>query len=204
MNFATYNDFRVTVQQLIDGDDGTTSDISPATVDLIVGLGEVRVYRELRATTMEAPLSLTVTSNAATLPTDCIALSIVWFDPEKPLEVVSESDLRSRSRFMGGGDVRKCAQAGQAVIFSPTATDGSVLAGRYYQRPVDIKTALNSTFTRYPELFVYAALCESAPFLGEEPRMGMWESIYGRLMGSAMAQENHRVYSGSQLRQVCR
>jgi len=203
VNFATYQDFRVAVQTLIDGDD-VLSDIAPDTLDIIIGLGETRVYRDLRASTMETALALTVTANAAPLPADCIALNIVWFDPEKPLEIVSESDLRSRMTGLNGGTVRKCAQAGETVIFSPQATDGDVLAGRYYARPVGLETALNSTFVRYPELFLYASLCESAPFLGEQARLPVWEATYGRLMGSAMSQESHRVFSGSQLRQVSR
>ena len=203
MNFATYQDFRVALQTLIDGDD-LLSEIAPETLDLIIGLGEVRVYRDLRASTMETALAQVVTANAAPLPANCLALGIVWFDPTKLLEIVSESDLRSRMTALSGGTPRKCAQAGETVIFSPTAANAATLAGRYYARPVDLKTALNTTFARYPELFLYASLCESAPFLGEQERLPVWETTLARLMGSAMSQENNRVFSGSQLRQVAR
>lgn len=203
MIFATYQDFRVSVQTLIDGDD-LLSDIAPETLDLIIGMGEVRVYRDLRASTMETALAQVVTANAAPLPANCLALGIVWFDPTKPLEIVSESDLRSRMPAIGGGTPRKCAQAGESIIFSPAAANSATLAGRYYARPADLKTALNSTLARYPELFLYASLCESAPFLGEQERLGIWENTYAKLMSSAMSQENNRVFSGSQLRQVLR
>lgn len=203
MQFATYQDFAVQVLRLIDGDD-VASDLSPDTLDALIALGETRVYRDLRASTMEAPLSIAVTSNTATLPTDCIALSTVWFAGEKPLNVAPEQELRDKLRWTNGGTPRLVAMAGEEVIFYPPATDASLLTGRYYARPDDLKTALNPTFARYPEVFIYAALCESAPLLGEEPRLAMWTSLYVRYMETANTQEIHRAYSGSRLRQVAR
>lgn len=203
MQFSTYQDFAVQVQRLIDGDD-VLSDLSPDTIDAFIALGEIRVYRDLRASTMEEPLSIVVTSNAATLPSDCIALSTVWFDGEKPLNMAAEQELRDKLRWTNGGIPRQVAMAGEEVIFYPPATDATTLLGRYYARPVDLKTALNPTFVRYPEVFLYASLIESAPFLGEEPRMQMWGAIYQRFLDTANTQEIHRVYNGSRLRQVSR
>lgn len=204
--FATYSDFRGAVQLMIDGDE-VAADIQPQTIDLMISLGEGMVYTgaeaeqlgPLRASTMESALALTVASNAVTLPTDCLELSAVWFDATKPLEVVPEEEVR-RALAYGGGTVRKCAVAGNSLIFAPTATNGATLAGRYYAKPASLSTALNTTFNRYPELFLYAALYAAAPFLGFDRRVPVWQAYYRNLLAQANAQERMRAYSGSRLR----
>jgi hypothetical protein len=211
MQFANYSDFRTWVLKMIDGDDANTGAIAQDTLDLLIAMGESRVYHGtdrqagLRASSMQAALTGVVASNAVALPTDCLALEIVWFDPEKPLEAVSESDLRDRSRWNHGGDVRQYAQSGDTLIFAPEASDGANIGGRYYKRPADILTGgLHATFNRYPEVFLFGALSESAPFLGEDSRLTMWRGLLDGWLNSSNAIERNRAYSGSRLIQKAR
>lgn len=205
MAFANYTAFRTAVLKLIDGDNVNSRSIDQDTLDLLIQLGEARVYRELRCSAMEAPLSVTVAGGEAAIPDDLIELKIAWFDPVKPLEIVSEQDLRTRMRTWQGSPVRQVAQAGESLIFLPAATDGQVLEGRYYQRPVDLKTGpLPAAFTRYGEVYLYAALAESAPFVGDDDRIPMWNATYQAWLDSAHAQEARRIYAGSRLRQKAR
>ena len=210
MAFATYNDFRTAVLLMVDGDE-VSSVIQPQTLDLMISLGEALVYTgeesglaPLRASSMEAafPPATTVTDNAVTLPDDLLELSAVWFDPARPLEVVTEEEVR-RSQ-PGGGRVHKCAQAGDDLIFAPAAEDGATLEGRYYAKPAPLINGLHPTFNRYPELFLYAALYVSAPFLGIQSRLPVWQGFYARLLAQANHQERMRVYGGSRLRMKSR
>src|SRR5258708_1003758 len=74
MLFSNYADFRNKVQVMLDGDDISTSDLSVDTLDLVIGAGEQRIYRDVRSSTQDVALSLTITSNVATLPTDFLEL----------------------------------------------------------------------------------------------------------------------------------
>ena len=56
MNFSSYADFRTKTQQGIDGDDISQSDLSVQVLDLIIGAGEQRVYRDLRSSTQDTAL----------------------------------------------------------------------------------------------------------------------------------------------------
>lgn len=209
MQFANYPEFRIAVLKMIDGDDVGTS-FSLQTLDLLIALGETRVYQGipgktgLRASSMQAALTGSTASNAVPLPTDCLALEIVWFDPDKPLEAVSEGEIRQKAQWNHGGDVRQYAQAGDTLIFAPDAADAQAIGGRYYKRPADIKTGLHATFNRYPELFMFAALAESAPFLGEDARIPMWEAMFVRWLEGANRTERNRAYEGSRLTQKVR
>jgi hypothetical protein len=215
MAYANYNEFRGAVLLMVDGDE-VQSVIQPQTIDLMISLGEALVHYgtevgpeglplgPLRASSMESALAETVTDNAASIPPDCLELSITWLDDGTPLDVVSETDLRKRLPYIGGGTTRKLAQAGDTVIFSPAASDGSILGGRYYAKPPALKDELHATFHRYPEIYMYAALYSSAPFLGFDRRIAVWQSYYTRLLAQANSQERQRVYSASRLRQVAR
>lgn len=216
MAFTSYDEFRAATLLMIDGDD-VHSDIQPATVDLMISLGEAlvhygqqsaptdgRILGPLRASSMEEALTGTVASNSVAIPADCMELSIAWLDNGTPLEVCAENDLRTRLPWIGGGNPRKVAQAGDTLIFSPTAANGAVLGGRYYAKPPALKEELHPTFQRYPELYMYAALYSSAPFLGFDRRIPVWQSYYATLLDQANAQERMRVKSGGRLRQVAR
>lgn len=215
MQFNNYPEFRTAVLRMIDGDDVGTATFSIETLDLLIALGEAAVYsgsydargklhEGLRASSMQSPLTGNTASNSVALPTDCLALEIVWFDPTKPLEMVTENELRDKSRWNNGGDVRQAAQSGDTLIFGPAASDGQAIGGRYYQRPADIKTGLHATFNRYPEVYLFGALAESAPFLGEDRRLPMWKALFLEKLTTANKIERTRALEGSRLTQKVR
>lgn len=216
MAWATYHEFRVAVQLMIDGDDVSPSVMSPGTLDLMISLGEALVYNgneagidPLRASSMlvefadVAANGNVVADNAVDIPTDCLEIQSLRFEDDKPLEIVSEAELRPWLES-GGGDVRMAAQAGDTLIFAPPASDGDELLGRYYAKPGPLKDALHATFNRYPELFLYAALYSSAPFLGYDKRIPVWQNYYRSLLEQAHRSERMRAYSGSTLRMRAR
>lgn len=198
MNFANYTAFRVAVQQLIEGDDlGAT--FSVATLDLMIGLAEVRVYRDLRSTAQLGSFSLAVASNSVTLPSDLQELSEVYFAGKSPLEIIALAHLRElEAAGTSTGTTSYAAQDGDALRFWPTAT--GTLIGSYYKRPTALSAGLSTTFTRYPECFIFASLVESSAFLGFDARIPMWEQKYQRSISDAMEEERMRVFGGSPLR----
>ena len=205
MIFASYATFRSSVRWAIDADGSqvAATGLPPARhddiLDLVIAAGESRVYRDLRASSMVQPLSLSVTSNAATLPADLLELKEVRFSGERPLEVLPLDRLRHAEIHASGGDSRFCAQDGDTLRFYPAAT-GTVL-GSYYARHQTLETGtwnLQTTFARYPQVFLYAALVESAAFLGGD--VGKWEGKYNQALADAQQDERVRVYGGGPLR----
>jgi hypothetical protein len=208
MQFADYNAFRVAVQKLIEGDD-TNGTFSVNTLDLIIGLGEERVYHGdaktpgLRASTMLADLSAAVSSNAASLPANLLELKEVRFSGKPSLDVIPLDRLRAMEAAGdgAGADTRYVAQDGDTLRFWPTAA-GTAL-GRYYAKPAALESvtwADATTFARYPQLFLYAALYEGAVFLGMTDKMPLWELKYRDLAEGANHSERMRVYGGGPLK----
>lgn len=200
MNFANYGAFRVAIQQLIEGDD-ITGTFSLGTIDLIVGLAENRVYRDLRASTMLSSMTLTPVSNVVTLPADLIELKEIYTttDTTKPFEIIPLERLR---KFLTNptGTTRYAAQDGDTLQFWPQQT--TTVTGKYYARPVDLKSitwANATTFVRYPEVFIFACLAEAMQFLGFDDRVTLFETRYMVALKDAIREEHLRVYGGSRM-----
>lgn len=218
MAYTTYNQFRTAVQLMLDGDE-VAAVIQPQTIDTLIGLGESMIYvgaapspsyREgldpLRASSMlvefaDVPGNV-VADNAMAIPSDCLELVIAYFDEDKPLEVLSESELRPK--LLCGGTPRYVAQAGETLIFAAPASDGDELLGRYYARPEPIAEGLHATFHRYPDLYLYAALAAAAPFLGQSRKLPVWQGTYAALLTQANNTERMRTFGGSRLRMRAR
>lgn len=154
----------------------------------------------LRCADMEAPLSATVTNNFAPLPDDCIELIRVQQTGEYPMDYVAEEGMLRQLKYTGSGSARLYTQQGRNLLFFPALSDTSTVQGRYYAKAPDISLGnLNAAFNRYPDVWLYAALAESAPFLGEDDRIQLWKSQYkGRLL-AANRLERNRAPSGSRL-----
>lgn len=203
MQFANYNAFRVAMQHLIEGDDYGSNTFSTTTLDTMIGLGEQRVYRDLRASTMVKSLAAAVSSNAATLPADLIELKEVYFSGKPPLDIIPLDRLRALEADgdSTGADTRYCAQDGDTLRFWPTASGTAI--GSYYAKPDALATGTwgdLKTFARYPELFVFAGMCEAMPHLGMENKVPLWETKYAKALELAQHDERMRVYGGGPLK----
>lgn len=119
---------------------------------------------------------------------------------EYPMDYVAEEGMLRQLKYGGSGSARQYTQQGRNLVFFPTLDDGATVGGRYYKQFDDISLGtLNAAFNRYPDLWLYAALAESAPFIGEDARLPLWKAQYrGRLM-AALGTERNRAHSGSRL-----
>jgi hypothetical protein len=202
MNFSNYADFRNKVQVQFDGDDISTSDLSVDVLDTIIGAGEQRIYRDLRSSTQDAPLSLTITSNVATLPADFLELRGAPYVAKWGVAIYAPWEALQNQIQLGANTAPNPVYytfEGDTMIFYPALATGIVVTGRYYKRFADISTGLNALFTRHSDVFLYASLAASAPFLGELTRLPIWEQTYTGLVQAANEQERRRVTRGSKL-----
>lgn len=200
MQFSNYAAFRTAVLQVIDGDDISQSSISANILDLIIGAGEQRLYRDVRTSTQDSALSLTTTSNAAQLPADCIELKNVYCPAFPSLTYAPLETIQTLiQRGVNGSNAARYTLQGDSILFYPAVADGTQVLGRYIKRFPDIRTALNAFFTRHPDLFMYASLAESAPYIGEQSRLTEWKERYLTLAQSINEEERRRATRGSKL-----
>lgn len=164
--------------------------------DLIV-LGEARCYRKLRIRAMETALVGTATDGVLAIPDDYVEL--------KHARVVDGVTLQRRSaEWMHAnadcsGDPRYIAREGDTFILGPS---GSVdIEGIYYARlPALSDDNLTNWLTiNAPDLLLFAALAEAAPFLANDARIPVWEGKYAAALEQVQAEDANEAYSGSPL-----
>ena len=202
MSITTYSGLLDELMRLIDGDDVSTSSIPVATLTQIIALAERRIYREIKSGLNEKAWGLTVTANAVTLPADFQSSSVVHFG-KRPLEPVSEEFLLEQNYPAQTGDARYFAQAGNTLMFSPTVANGTALQGRYYYSlPALDATTLpsNALFLANDDLFIYAALTESAPFFEQDKRIPLWNAKYTSIRDSINANHQRAAYSAGRIK----
>jgi len=199
---ATYPQLLIELTRLIDGDDVSATTIAVETLRQIINLGERRLYREVRSAQNEKAWGLTVTGNAVTLPVDFQAASIAHFG-RLPLEPVAEEVILDRGRFSQGGDCLYYAKAGNTLVFSPSVADGTALQGRYYcSLPSLDATTLpgNLLFAQAEDLFIYAALTESAPFFEQDNRIQLWNAKYLDILKQVNENHHRGAYSAGRIK----
>jgi len=199
--FNNYAAFRTAVLQIIDGDDISQSSISAAILDLIIGAGEQRVYRDVRSSIQDVSLTLTVAvDGTAALPADCLELKSVYFATFPALTYAPYESIQTLIQLGAtSGPARRYTLQGDTLMFYPSQAAGSTVLGRYVKRFADISTALNAFFNRYPDLFMYSALAESGPYIGEQSRLPEWKERYLTIAQAVNEAERRRFTRGSKL-----
>jgi hypothetical protein len=196
----SYAQVREKVRLLIEGDDiGST--FSTDTLDLIISMAEGRVYRNLRADTMYvASAALNATSNVLAIPAGLMELDRIVVGGKD----VELTDMWRVQQLIDGGssqsDTLYAAQRGPELLFYPSISNSTSIYLYYYGKPTALALGENTTYLRYPELFLYAAVAEASPYLGEDSRAPMWEAKYAQALQDANANERWRAYGGTSLR----
>jgi hypothetical protein len=210
VQFVNYADFRNKLQNVIDSDDASQSSLSTELLDLMVASGEMRLYRDVTSSSQDTTLAATVTSNLAGIPADCIQFKSVIVGTGRPLKYIPYEDIEGRiqsSQAMSVVNTSVTAvyysQQDNSLVFWPLLTDGTVVGGRYIKKFPDISSSTgitgNTFFSKWPDLWLYAALAESAPYIGDDDRIPLWEAKYQRVAADIKLQEMRQASAGSKL-----
>lgn len=161
------------------------SDLSTV-VDDFIDAAEARFKRNT-ALWEEVKTALSVSAASTALPSGFREPIALYHDGSTyygEIEIVSLAKvLEWRDRHGGGTGVPKFAaytQDGTAVIVAP-APDTTYTLTIHYKRAIDALSGTQTTnwiLTNHPDIYLYGALVESAPYLKDDARVGMWE---GRL-----------------------
>jgi hypothetical protein len=159
------------------------SDLGSRIPEFIV-IGEARIGREVKARQMEQRVSTTPSGVYVNVPSDFVSMrgvriqggSLGWVDYITP-------DIFF-ARFASGNSATSINYTifGDELIF-PVAPSGDVELW-YYKKLTALATSLNTLFTVNPDLYLYAALTASAPYLLNDQRIPVWEGLYNQAKDS--------------------
>lgn len=170
---------------------------------------EQTLYRSLRVRAMENAFSGTISGGVLALPTSPVYVALKYAyvntSPVMPLDRVPPDMIYAQYPVRSGTSAVPSMIAVETnnFIFGPYPGDYEV-KGVYYGRLTALGVS-NTTnwFTSYaPDLLLYGALLEAAPFLDDDPRIAVWQTFYNRAFLSVQTEERAERFTGGSLAQV--
>lgn len=166
-----------------------------AAVPDFIALTESRLNRVLRVREMEASATLTLTNSAGTLPSDYLEFRRVVANtsPTTPLELVTPDFASSEYGTTYSGFPVHFTIIGSTLTVYPSTT--ATVALSYYQKIPALATATNWLLTKAPELYLYGALVEAAPYMMDDQRANVWGTLFQKALKDLQDADTSARYS---------
>lgn len=180
------------------------SDLTTVDVD-IIDLAEKRIQREVRTPDMEAAYTGTIAAGVIAVPTGFLEWKAVYIDSNganrlqpKTFEwLLQNYPQRTTS---GGGIPKFIARNVSNFEFGPYPDSNYSVAGTYYKRLASVASSWNALATTNPDLYLYASLSAAAAYIGDDPRVPMWEAAYQMTRDALNSEARIQEMSGAPLR----
>ena len=196
MSLTTYSELKTAIANWTKRTDLTSY------LDDLIRIAELRIEREVQTHDSEAALSVDISSSTsmATIPTDFLSLKSAYVDiTGTPSLTQASADQIYQNRVLGSyrtGVPQYIAQQGSNFIFWPTPGSGYTIKGSYYARPGTLSSAVYTMFTNNPDLYLYASLAATAPFLKDDKRVQLWEAEYQKVKASVIQDDEGYRFGG--------
>ena len=194
---TSYNDLKTEVANFVH-----RSDLASEVQTLIL-LGEKRIQREVRTPDMETAYTGTIAAGVIAAPSDFLEWKVVYIDSNgakrlqpKDLEwVLANYPTRSAD-----GLPKFIARSASNFEFGPYPDSTYSVAGVYYKRLTTVSSSWNALATASPDLYLYAALAACEAFQINDPRVGLWDSMYQSTRDAVNREATKQELSGAPLR----
>lgn len=181
MAITTYSELTAAVSDWLDRDDLS------AQVETFISLAEARFKREIRIREMETREELTIPKDAryVALPDGLLAVRSLRIQMPQGLRMfrhdvleISADEMAQRSRQNA-----KCPQFftiwnGQIEFDGPADQEYTAELFCWSELPALSSDTTNALLERAPDVYLYASLSASAPFLLNDERIPVWEGFY--------------------------
>ena len=180
MALDTFDNLKSTISTYLN-----RSDLTANLADFI-RLTEARLNRELRVREMvNTDTSITTVSGTQNyaLPSGYLEATTVIFqsDPYCTLRFLSNSDFYNKyNSSQSRGKPTFFTIVGTDILLGVAPDTATTLQINYYKTLTALSdsNATNTILTNYPELYLYGALAESAPFIMQDERINTWGNLY--------------------------
>jgi hypothetical protein len=188
-----------------------------AQIPTFIQLAEAKMNRDVRLRTVFSQGYSAVTTAAGvtqiTLPADFHSVILLDITGDQatgpaPLEYLTLYEYRVNQRANANvtGMPRFYSIAVAQIILSPVP-DGEYALSLVYETKLPALSDSNPTnwmLEKDPDLYLYAALAESAPFLDQDERIATWEGAYDKRAEAFKVDADQKRYGGSPLKMRAR
>lgn len=203
MPLASYGDLTAAIADWLH-----RSDLD-AVVPSFIALAEARLNRALRMRQQVTSTTLTTVANTQTvaLPSDWLqTLRMRLASPDRQIDYLPGAQFQVRYMASETGAPVHFTLEGSSILLGPKPDAAYGIEFVYYAKVPALTAAATTNWlmTAYPDLYLFAALCESAPYIGNDARIAAWETKFRDALEQAESANNRSVVSGSALRMRAR
>jgi hypothetical protein len=163
------------------------TDLTGVIPDLIA-LGEQRMNSDIVARDMDTTVTLTTVAGNPLIATPSDVLESVRMTiqttPNRTLNYLAPEAIKNQFSSIDTGAPEAYTVLGNNFEFAPVPDSAYSIEYIYRQRipALSVSTTTNWLLTKWPYVYLYAALVESAPYLGQDQRIAVWEGKYQDLV----------------------
>lgn len=180
MALTTYTELKASLADWLN-----RSDLTAAIPDFI-SLAESQIERQLRTRQMivRATASFAAAQEYGTVPNDFLEVKSIKLNtnPITPLQfqTIDAMDSLSNTTYLSSGKPLYFSIVGEQIRLLPIP-DGAYTAELvYYAKLTKLSSSVATNFllTQAPDVYLYGALLQAAPYLQFDERIPVWSSLY--------------------------
>ena len=200
MAITTYAELQTSIANWLNRDDLTS------VIPDFISLTEASINRDLRHYRMINRVDATLDSRYVQMPTDwmeTVRFSITSGNTYK-IELVSRDDMLEYRQNTAdvSGRPRFYANIGDTIEVFPTPDAEYQMQLQYYAKTPALSNTntANWLLTAAPDIYLYGALVQSAPYLNDDVRIQTWAALYQSVLDSLQKASDDTRFAGSGLR----
>jgi|TARA_R110000782_G_scaffold190170_3_gene280080 hypothetical protein len=200
MAITTYAELQTSIANWLNRDDLTT------VIPDFISLTEAGINRSLRHYKMINRVDATLDSRYVQMPADwmeTVRFSITSGNTYK-IELISRDDMLEYRQNTAdvSGRPRFYANIGDTIEVFPTPDADYQMQLQYYAKTpaLSATNASNWLLASAPDIYLYGALVQAAPYLNDDARTQTWAALYASAMQSLQKASDDTRFAGSGLR----
>lgn len=164
-------------------------------------LGEASINRDLRHWQMEKRSTATFNERYEPLPTDWIETVRISISGKTQLDLLSQAKMMELRDLNGNtsGEPRYYTHSASQIELYPTPDSNYDATLIYYSRVPELSVTNTSNWLLVdsPDIYLYGSLVHTAPFLQEDGRIAVWQTMYKSAVDKLNERSMEGIYSGS-------
>jgi hypothetical protein len=169
-----------------------------------ISLAEANFNRTIRHRKMLCRSTAILDSQFTALPSDFLEAKNVQLQDAESLEflTVELADMYRNRMYAGAGAPQFYTILGETLEVVPTPDSDRTIELTYYKKLTSLSDSVQTNWllTSHPDLYFYASLQHSAPYLKDDERISLWSTIAQTLTDSVNLESDKAEKSGSVLR----
>ena len=199
MALSTYTELKTSI-----GDWLNRADLTSVIPDFI-SLAEAQIERTLRARQMIVRANASFDAQYGAVPADFLeakSLKLTSTNPQTPLSFLSIDALDAEmTKYTGSGKPKFFGIVGGQLRIVPTPDATYTTELTYYAKLAKLSNdnTTNWLLASSPDIYLYGALLQAAPYLQDDARIQTWATLYERALNDLQTADDRGASSGGAL-----